>query len=202
VDLHGKLIAFEGVDGSGKSTQARLLVDRLRSAGHTVTSTREPGGTSIGEDVRRLLLSHGSAALLPFSELLLFLVCRAQLIAEVIRPALDDGQVVITSRYRMSSLAFQGYGRGLDRTLIKQLNEMATDAIEPDVVFLLDLPVDAALARLGHEGDRIEREARAFHERVRRGYLEIAKDNARTIVLNGLQPVDSVADEILEHLRR
>jgi dTMP kinase len=200
IDLHGKLIAFEGIDGSGKSTQVERLADRLRSHGLSVQVTREPGGTAIGEQVRALLLTPESAALLPLSELLLFIVSRAQLTAEVIRPALERGDVVLTSRFRASSVAFQGHGRKLDRALVQRLNEVATAGLQPDVTFLIDIPVDRALARLAGTVDRIEQETVAFHERVRAGYLEIASKDPAMIVLDGTQPTERLAEEIARHL--
>jgi dTMP kinase len=191
---------LEGIDGSGKSTQARRLASRLRAMGMPVTETREPGGTSIGEGIREILLDRENAPMLPFSELLLFLVCRAQLTAELIRPALQRRDAVISSRYRMSSVAFQGYGRGLDRALIERLNETATGGLQPDLIFLLDVPVDIAWARRGRDPDRIEQEDRAFHERVRQGYLELAARLPAAVTVDGTGSPDAVADAIAAHL--
>jgi len=126
MELRGKLIVFEGLDFTGKSTQVRLLAERLRARGLPVVTTREPGGTPIGEEVRRILLSRKSSDLLPLSELLLLITCRAQVYSQVIAPGLARGAVVVSSRYRLSSLAYQGYGRGLDLELIRRLNDAAT----------------------------------------------------------------------------
>jgi dTMP kinase len=202
VKRHGRLIVLEGIDGSGKSTLLQRLAARFRSDGLDVLTTREPGGTAIGEAVRSLLLTPERAELLPISELLLFLVCRAQLTMEVILPAMDAGQTVISSRYRMSSVAFQGYGRGLDRGLIQRLNDLATQNMQPDLVVVLDLPVELALARRGRDPDRIEREDRAFHERVRRGYLELAKGAPHAIVVDARSDPDALTDEVWAALRR
>lgn len=200
IDLRGKLITFEGIDGSGKSTQVERLAARLQAADVPVTVTREPGGTAIGEQVRALLLTPESEALLPFSELLLFVVSRAQLTAEVIRPALDRGDAVLLSRFRASSVAFQGYGRGLDRALVERLNEEATCGLQPDIALLIDIPVEIALARLTGDVDRIERETVAFHERVRTGYLELAESDPAVTILDGTLPADRLAEEIERHL--
>ena len=156
IELRGKLVVFEGLDFTGKSTQVKLLADRLKQAGYPVTVTREPGGTPIGERVRKEILSTKNVGLLPLSELLLFITCRAQLTAEVIAPALREQRVVVSSRFRLSSLAYQGYGRGIELDLIRQLNEAATDGLQPDLTFLIDLPGEIALARMRGEGDRIE----------------------------------------------
>lgn len=200
IELASRLIVFEGIDGSGKSTQLELLHARLLRAGLTVTATREPGGTHVGELVREILLSAKGTRLLPMSELLLFLVSRSQVTSEVILPALGRGDVVICSRYRMSSVAFQGYGRGLDRSMIERLNETVTQGIRPDVLFLIDVPTEVALARLGGDGDRIEREALAFHERVRQGYLELAAATPEAVVVDGTRPAAEIAVTLTSHL--
>jgi len=202
IDLRGKLIAFEGIDTSGKSTQARLLEKGLLALGHDVVSTREPGGTRIGEAARSIVLSKPGEhkLLLPFSELLLFMVSRAQNTAEIIRPALDAGKTVIVARYRMSSLAYQGYGRGLDLKLIDDLNDAATHTLQPDITFLIDLPADVALRRKKTEQDRIEIEALEFHRRVRAGYLEMSESADNVIVINGDREIRAIEAEIAGHL--
>ena len=176
MDLRGKFIVFEGIDFSGKSTQARILAGRLRQVGFDVVLTREPGGTKIGEKLRSIILAvDDNYSLLPLSELLLFITSRAQLCAEVIRPALAAKKTVISSRYILSSLAYQGYGRGIDLELITQLNEAATEGLKPDVTFFIDVPVDIALARRRAKSDRIEREEASFYEAVRHGYFKAIK---------------------------
>ena len=201
IDLKGKLIAFEGIDTSGKSTHARRLARRLISAGHSVVSTGEPGGTPIGNSVRSILLSRQHASLLPFSELLLFIVSRAQNTHEVIVPALRAGKTVVASRYRMSSVAYQGYGRGIDLDLIRSLNETAACGLHPDVTFLIDIPSDVAIQRKTTEGDRIEVESLEFHRRVRQGFLELAKGDPNAVVIDGDRAPEEIAEDVARYLQ-
>lgn len=187
----GLFITFEGGEGSGKSTQARLLADALKKRGIPVVHTREPGGTSIAESVRKVLLNPASR-IAPLTELLLYEAARAQHLAEVVVPSLRAGRTVICERYTDATEAYQGYGRGLDLRSIKTLNAIATDRLLPDLTFLLDVPVKRGLStarglakRLSRRaarsdgGDRMERESAAFHGRVRRGYLRLARGNKR-----------------------
>lgn len=201
INLDGKLIAFEGIDTSGKSTQARRLVKHLTETGHDIVSTGEPGGTPIGDAVRSILLSREHDVLLPFSELLLFIVSRAQNTHEVILPALQAGKTVVASRYRMSSVAYQGYGRGIDLGLIEQLNEMAACSLHPDVTFLIDIPIEVAMQRKTTEQDRIEIEAMEFHRRVREGFLEMAKRDLNAIVIDGNRSPDEITEDVNQHLK-
>lgn len=200
IDLAGKLITFEGLDFTGKSTLVRLLEQRLRDAAFDVLVTREPGGTRVGERVRDLLLTREHSEMLPLSELLLFMVSRAQHAHEVVLPALRDGKCVLTSRYRLSSMAYQGYGRGIDLELIRRLNDAATEGREADITFLIDLPVEVALGRKKGEGDRIEREGHPFYQRVRDGYLELAAGDPRVRVIDGTKSIDGVLEQIGDHL--
>jgi len=166
----GLFITFEGLDGCGKSTQMDLLADDLREHGYVVTITREPGGTAVGEDIRRLLLDpqhHGMSAR---AEALLYAAARAHLVEKVIRPALDDGQVVLCDRYLDSSLAYQGYGRGLGTDDIITLNVWATDCLFPDITLFLDLDDDIRSTRMAAVPDRLEAEDEDFHRRVGEGY--------------------------------
>lgn len=201
IDLKGKLIAFEGIDTSGKSTQARRLVKRLIDIGYSVVSTGEPGGTPIGNSVRSILLSRQHESLLPFSELLLFIVSRAQNTHEVIVPALQAGKTVVASRYRMSSVAYQGYGRGIDLDLIRSLNETAACGLHPDVTFLIDIPAEVAVRRKTTEGDRIEIESMEFHCRVRQGFLELAEQDPNAIVIDGDRAHEEIAKDVARYLQ-
>ncbi len=168
------LITCEGIEGSGKSTHVRTLVIALRAKGVPAVLVAEPGGTPLSEGIRRLLLAPG--AIVPFAELLLFLASRAQLVTHVIKPALARGDVVLCDRYSDSTMAYQGYGRGLPLPRIRRLNRWATGGIRPFLTLLLDVDVGKGLARTARKKrDRIELEARTFHERVRRGFLAIAR---------------------------
>lgn len=166
-------VTFEGVDGSGKSTQAQLLAERLREGGREVVLTREPGGTPLGEEVRGLLL--GSDRVAPWAEAALFAAARAQLVDEVIRPALARGDDVVSDRYVDSSLAYQGLARGLGVDRVLELNLLATAGLLPDRTFLILLAPGTAAARRTGEPDRIEREGEAFAENVDRAYRELAR---------------------------
>lgn len=200
IELAGKLIVFEGLDASGKSTQARWLARRLEEAGIDVVSTREPGGTPIAESLRAVLLERRHRELLPFSELLLFMVSRAQNTHEVIVPALRAGKTVIASRYRLSSLAYQGYGRGLDLDLIRRLNEAATAGTRPDMTFLIDVPAEYTMRRKADRGDRIEVESIEFHRRVRRGFLELAEGDPTVRVVDGTRSIEDISHAVAQCL--
>ena len=194
-------IVFEGGDGSGKSTQARSLLRRLRRRGIAVLRTHEPGGTPLGQSLRRLLKS--GEAMTPISELMLFEAARAQLVQEVIRPFLAKDGVVIADRFTSSTMAYQGYGRGLDRELIERLNREATGGLEPDLTVLLDLPVETALARkAGGSGDTFDDAPVDFHRRIRRGYGALAAaDPGGWLVLDGQLPAGELSREIWNKVR-
>lgn len=177
-----------------------ILAKRLARAGLTVTATREPGGTSLGEAIRSIILTRENNKMVALSELSLFIACRAQLSTEVIEPALAAGNVVLSSRYRLSSLAYQGYGRGLDLALIERMNEIATSGRHPDLTFLLDLPACKALERRGKTSDRIEQEDMGFYQRVRTGYLELTQGDPNVHIINGMQPVDEIAQKVQQAL--
>jgi dTMP kinase len=188
-------IVFEGGDGAGKSTQCRALLGRLRRRGIPARLTREPGGTPLGESLRRALKSQPdlSAA----AELFLFCAARAQLVQQVIRPALRDGVTVICDRFTASTVAYQGYGRGLDLDLVHQLNQVATGNLSPDLTILLDLPAEAALARRTRPGDGFEAAPLEFHRRVRRGYLDQAAGSPRQwLVLDAALPQQVLARQV------
>lgn len=195
----GVLITFEGIEGSGKSTQARLLADALRAHGHDVLAVREPGGSAIAEKIRALLLDPANTAMTPLAELLLYEAARAQLVAEIIRPALDRGAIVVCDRFYDSTTAYQGVGRGLRNVDFTTLNRLATGGLVPDLTLLLDVPVDTGLhrAKAGTAGDRIEREPVEFHARVRQGFQTIAAaESVRVRLLDGLRPREELAAEI------
>ncbi len=192
--LRASLITFEGGEGSGKSTQARLLAHRLKERSLPVVLTHEPAATEAG---RRIWEVIGRGGLDPLAELFLFLAARAQHVAELIRPALEGGQVVVCDRFADSTVAYQGYGRGLDRRLIDRLNRVATGGLRADLTILLDLPVELGLARQGKAPDAIGREDREFHERVRRGYLEMAsREPGRWAFLDSLRTESEVAEDV------
>jgi dTMP kinase len=178
-----------------------VLGERLRRAGHDVLLTGEPGGTEIGTSIRRILLSPNyRETLTPLSELLLFMTSRAQHVAEVLLPSLEAGKTVVSSRYRLSSLAYQGYGRGLDLDLIRRLNDESTRGRQADITFLIDAPAAVVLGRKRGRGDRIEAETIDFYERVRRGFLELTDGDPRVHRLDGTLSVEAMADDVAHRL--
>lgn len=202
----GLFLSVEGIDGSGKTTAIGELERRLIGAGYRTLLLREPGGTEIGEDVRRILLDPRHADMDPLCELLLFAAARAQLVAGIIRPALAEGMVVICDRFTDSTIAYQGCGRGLDLGMIRRVNWIATGGLMPRRTLLLDLDPELAAARLvGREGagpDRIDAEDRAFAGRVRAGYLALAREESdRIVTIAADQPIRIVVDRMHETLR-
>ncbi len=194
-------IVFEGPEGSGKTTQIRLLQRALEQAGRAVLCTREPGGTPIGEQIRHVLHAMDNRAMLPITEALLYSAARAQHVGEVIRPALQRGEIVVCDRYAYSTLAYQGDGRGLDREMLHQLTRWATDGLEPDLVVYLDLEVSEGLRRKRQdpegEWNRMDELDVAFHRAVRAGYLRMAaSDRARWLVVDAAQSVEIVHQQI------
>ena len=197
----GLFITLEGGEGSGKSTQTQLLAARLKDAGREVVTLREPGGTALGEELRKLLL-HKDKAVSVEAELLMFLAARAELVNEVIRPARDRGAIVICDRFSDSTIAYQGYGRGIDADTVRTLNRWATGGLAPDLTLLLDAPVDVDRRRKHGDDDVFIREADSFHSRVREGYHFLAaREPGRWLVLDGTQPPDEIATAIWERLR-
>ena len=204
-------ITLEGPDGSGKSTHVGPLVEYLRQQGYPVLTTREPGGTLISDQVRAVLLNRmENTAMHPRTEILLFLAARAQLVEEVIRPRLAAGDSILSDRYADSTLAYQGYGHGVDCDLLRQLLDFATGNLWPDLTILLDVDVEIGLRRRqtsGNEWNRLDAYKLAFHQRVRQGYLELAqRDPARWVIIDASQPADQVQAElrvvILEKLKK
>ena len=205
--MKGLFITFEGTEGCGKSTQVRLLVERLSALGHRVRTHREPGGTPIGEEIRHTLKhSHANAAMTAEAELLLMNASRAQLVREVIRPALAAGEIIVCDRFYDSTTAYQGYGRGLDLEKVKAVVEFAVGETKPDITFLVQVPPEVSAERLRSRQenlpfvrDRIEEADRAFFERVAKGYDAIAAtETARVKSINGTQPVETVCAAIWE----
>ncbi len=188
--MSGVLVSLEGIDGCGKTTQAYLLQDRLERETVPYLATREPGGTPAGEKIRLMLL-HKDYSLTNNAEVLLYMAARMELVANVIKPALIAGRMVICDRYIDSSVAYQGYGSGGDQSWIRALNEKATEGIKPQLTFLFDLTVEEALRRRGSEGDRIEQRDLSYHRRVRQGYLAVASaEPERVIVIDATVPAE------------
>jgi dTMP kinase len=197
----GAFITLEGPEGCGKTTQIQRLAEQLRAAGVPVLLTREPGGTRTGEAIRQLLQHDCSDADMdPRTETLLFCASRAQIVTQVIRPALEQGTCVLCDRFTDSTLAYQGYGRGFNLDELRAMNRFATGGLVPDLTILLDVPVEESFRRLAArsaQSDRIERAAREFHERLRNGYLELAAaEPTRFHVLNSMTPLEQTSAEI------
>lgn len=202
-----RFITFEGGDGSGKTTQLRRLEAWLKFQGRSCVVTREPGGTALGQTLRKVLLEVSERPVVPAAELFLYLADRAQHVQEVIRPALDRGDIVLCDRYTDSTLAYQGYGRGIDLNMLRQQNTLANGGLVPDITLLFDCPVHVGLNRtvrrqaelgskLGAE-DRFEREKGEFHEKLRAGFLEMAQaEPGRFRVIDATRSIEEIADEV------
>jgi dTMP kinase len=202
--MPGLFVTFEGGEGSGKTTQLKALLAHLRAAGRDAIETRDPGGTPIGKQIRELLLDRENTRMTAMAELFLYEASRAQLVDEVIRPALREGRVILCDRFTDSTLAYQGHGRGLDRDLILRLNDWATGGLRAHLTLFLDLSPEVGLARarerLAHpktRRDRIEEEVLGFHQRVREGYQAIAAaEPERVIVLDASRGILELGAEI------
>ncbi len=201
--MKGKFITIEGPEGCGKTTQSDILVRHLRERGHEVILTREPGGTRIGEVIRSLVLDAKYGEMAPLAELLLMAASRAQHVLEKIRPAIEQGKMVICSRFSDATIAYQGWGRGFDVDLLKKINKIATGGLTPDLTLVIDIDVATGLRRAfgvekaeakTGEGDRLESEDIGFHERVRKGYLDLAqREPKRVKVIDGGGTIDEVS---------
>ena len=198
------LITFEGSEGCGKSTQVKMLATRLQAAGIPFLITREPGGTPIGESIRELLqFAPQGAGMTPETELLLFEASRAQLVREVIKPALESGKCVIADRFFDSTTVYQGVARKLDREVVRQINAFAVGDCIPDITFLLDVDLTTARARMKgpRRPDRMEQQADEFYEQVRDGYQELAKSQGdRVVLVKGWQAPEQISNEIWKTL--
>jgi len=195
-------ISLDGLDGTGKSTQCRLLAEWLRQRGHAVTECADPGSTAIGEVIRDLLLDRRREMALP-CEAFLFMASRAQLAAEVIKPALEAGRVVLSDRYLLANVVYQGHAGGLDPDTLWQMGRVATGGLEPDLTIVLDLPIEIALSRLSGPADRMESRASSYHARVRSGFLAEAQRRPERIrVIDASQPIAAVQERIREEVTR
>ena len=199
----GKFIVIEGPEGCGKSTQAAALAGRLESVSHAVTLVREPGGTVIGEQVRKVLLDRGNTAMTVGTELLLYMAARSQLVHEVIVPALDGGRIVLADRFLTSSIVYQGIAGGIGENEIRRLYAQVCGEVQPTLVIVLDVPAEVGLSRVKGEHDRMEMKSLDFHGRVRQGYLDVAKsDPARHVLIDASQPVETVAEEVWREVKQ
>jgi dTMP kinase len=198
----GRFFSLDGLDGTGKSTQCRLLAQWLRGRGHAVTQCTDPGGTPAGEIIRDLLLHHRQDLTLA-AEAFLFMASRAQLAADVIRPALDAGQVVVSDRFVLANIVYQGHAGGLDPGQLWEMGRLSSGGLEPDLTLVLDLPVEVAQARRSGGADRVESRDAAYHARVRAGFLaEAARIPDRIRVIDASPPIEVVHEHICQEVAR
>ena len=196
----GLFITFEGIDGCGKTTQIELLKNSLEKQGEDVLLTREPGAKGLGEKLREILLNY-EGDVSSNCESFLFLADRAQHIDTIIKPAIDKGVIVICDRHTDSTVAYQGYGRGLDLKQIHYLNNIATNGIKPDLTFILDIDVETSLERIGKARDRMESAGIDFFNRVRKGYIEISRQEPeRAKLINGKDSIENIHSQIIKHI--
>ncbi|MDO8747969.1 MAG: dTMP kinase [Candidatus Omnitrophota bacterium] len=194
--MKGLFVTFEGAEGSGKSTQIKLLEEYLKKKGARVLVLREPGSTKFSEDLRRVLLDKRNGFLSEKTELLLYLAARAQLVKEKIIPALKEKKIVLCDRFQDSTLVYQGYGLGLDRKVIELLGGFVSQGARPDLTFLLDIPAEKGLKRAGGASDRIQERPLAYHRRVRNGYLRLASENPKRIKVIKAKDIQNTQEEI------
>jgi len=199
----GLFITFEGGEGCGKSTQSRLLLKKFEQQKIPAVLTHEPGGTALGNELRKALKKKRGSSISPQAELFLVAASRAQLVAEVIHPALEEGKVVICDRFTYSTLVYQGYGRGLDLSFVETVNNVATGNLKSDLTILLDISPEQGLARKQSLRDRFEMEDLSFHRRVREGYLRmVAAESERWLVIDGSLPKEKIAGIIWDRVSR
>ncbi|HZZ72464.1 MAG TPA: dTMP kinase [Pirellulales bacterium] len=205
--MPGLFFSFDGIDGVGKSTQSALFGEWLAARGHEVVFCRDPGSTPLGEEIRRLLLDPAAVKFDRTAEMLLYMAARAQLVDQVIAPALAAGKTVISDRFLLANVVYQGHAGGLDPAAIWEVGRVAIKGIEPALTFVLDLPEQEAAARLTRELDRMESQGEAFHRRLRQGYLaEGARNPAKIVILDASRPVEPIqadirkqAEKVLRH---
>ncbi len=205
----GIFITLEGGEGSGKSTQIRLLADALRAFGRDVVITREPGGTPEAEKIRDFLVKRDGGDWTPMAECMLLYAARQMHVENLIKPALAEGKVVISDRFSDSTRAYQSFGHGLPLETIEQIDHLALDGFKPDLTFILDLPVETGLARAGKrmsadqsQEDRFEKLGTSFHDRLRQGYLQIAKTNPqRCVVIDATRSIEQIAADLARHVQ-
>ncbi len=204
----GYLITFEGLDGSGKSTQALKLKEELSQKGYSVILTREPGGTPLAEEIRRVILTPTTEPLVPMAEILLYAASRAQHVESLIKPALAEGKIVISDRFIDSSIAYQGYGLGWDVKAVQTVNRMAVNGLMPDLTFFIDVSVEKALERVKGrqhkaEADRIESREVLFHRKVREGFIQLAQSEPRFVrIASEERSVEAIHREVMEILKQ
>jgi dTMP kinase len=198
----GLFVSLDGIDGTGKSTQCRLLADWLRRHGFAVEQCADPGGTAVGTALRDILLHH-RGEMAPACEAFLFMASRAQLVAEVIRPALEAGRFVVCDRFLLANVVYQGYAGGLDVDRLWDIGRLSTGGLEPDLTIVLDLPLEVALSRRNRAPDRLESRAREYHQRVREGFLSEARRRPdRIVVVDAGPPAEVVHERIREEVWR
>jgi dTMP kinase len=202
--MKGKFITFEGAEGSGKSTQIELAQQYLESSGKDVLFLREPGGVKISEDIRNILLDTETKDMSDECETLLYMAARAQLVEEIIIPALSNGKVILCDRFLDSTIAYQGYGNGVNIEKIKNIGEFVTQGFKPGLTFLFDLDVEEGFARINRPKDRIEQRGIEYHNRVRNGYLKIARDEPDRVMLidarKSKEEIQSIVQERIDQL--
>ncbi len=198
----GLFITFEGVDGCGKSTQMELLQEHLTTKGYDVVLTREPGGKGLGEKIREILLNY-DGKVSDKCESFLFLADRAQNIDIIVKPAIETGKIVLCDRHTDSTVAYQGYGRGLDLEQINHLNKLATGGLKPDLTFVFDIDTETSMKRVGQNKDRMESAGNEFQKKVREGYLELAKKEPQRIkVIDASKSIDEIHNTVIDILAK